>query len=237
VQHLGARVADLEADGFGAERRVDADRHAAEAQRGEVGLEPPRMRPAEDGHAAELAGVHVTPDANTWGVLVYYCTLLSGAAGSIMVAFGSVCLFFRRLCSNIHGKYTTPQEYFNLIFIFIVVVSGFVVWSGDIGFNYGREIMKGLLTFSPINADSALTVHILLLGALLIYIPQTKMGHYVGKYFSYHKILWDNEPNLKNSQMEDRVKADRVKAASYNGPKLSWSAPHINPDASKAKNK
>lgn len=184
------------------------------------------------GAGIELAGISLTQ--NALGPLVYYCTLLSGAAGAILLAVGSVGLFLRRLCSNIHGQYTTPQEYFNLIFIFAVVVSGLVVWSGDIGFNYGREIMKGLLTFSPINADCALTVHILLLGALLIYIPQTKMSHYVGKYFSYHKVLWDNEPNLRDSKMEDMVKADKIKAT-LNKTKLSWSAPHINPDSSNTK--
>lgn len=180
------------------------------------------------GAGVELGGINVTRNANRWMAVVYYCTLLSGTAGALLVAFGSMGLFIRRLCNSTHGRYTTVQEYFNLLFIFAVALTGIFVWSNDIGFNYGREIMKSLLTFSPINADNVLTVHILLLGSLLIYIPQTKMSHYIGKYFSFHKVLWDNEPNLRHSRMEETVK----RSLSYKT-NVSWSAPHINPSSSK----
>lgn len=184
------------------------------------------------GAITELSGIPLSTakgiSANPWAVLVYYATFISGAAGAVLLAFGSACLFLRRLFNNTLKNYTTVQEYFNLVFILAVVVSGLVVWSGDTGFNYGREIMKGLVTFSPIMADTALAVHILLLGALLIYIPLTKMSHYVGKFYTYHKILWDNEPNLKNSKMEEEVR----KAISYK-PKNFWLAPHANPNAPK----
>jgi len=169
-------------------------------------------------NSAEAAG------NSAWAGLIYYATFLSGAAGAILLGFGSFCLFLKRLFNENFARYTTPQEYFNLLFLFAVVVSGMVVWSSDPGFNYGREIIKALLTFSPIHADTALTIHILLLGAVMIYIPQTKMSHYVGKYFAFHKVLWDNEPNLRNSKMEQVVRV----AISYK-PKASWSAPHIIP--------
>ncbi len=186
------------------------------------------------GAIMELSGFYLTKgiNANILIYLVYYGTFLTGAAGALLVTFGSISLFLRRIFNNILRKYTTLQEYFNLLFIFAVAVSGLIVWSGDPGFNYGREIMKGLLTISPIEADTALTVHILLLGSLLIYIPQTKMSHYVGKYFSFHKVLWDNEPNLRNSKMEQIVR----KSLSYK-PRASWSAPHINPGSSTPENK
>lgn len=182
------------------------------------------------GAVTELTG-HYTlqsmSNVNIWAGLVYYATLLAGATGAILISIGSIGLFLKRVFNSTMSKYTTLQEYFNLLFIFAVALSGLLVWSGDLGFNYGREIMKGLLTFSPIKADITLTVHILLLGALLIYIPQTKMSHYVGKYFSFHKVLWDNEPNLRNSSMEEKVKGN----LSYK-PRASWSAPHINPGSS-----
>lgn len=174
----------------------------------------------------ELSGTPVTATEGGFASLVYYVTLLAGGAGAILLGFGSIALFFKRSLNNSFAKYTTPQEYFNLFFLFAVVASGLVVWSGDVGFNYGREIFKSLFTFSPVVADTALTIHILLLGAVMIYIPQTKMSHYVGKYFAFHKVLWDNEPNLRNSKMESVIR----EAISYK-PKASWSAPHINPAA------
>ncbi|MDO7787762.1 respiratory nitrate reductase subunit gamma [Desulforamulus aquiferis] len=182
------------------------------------------------GAVMELSGIPLTTaegvSASFAASMVYYITFISGSVGALLVAFGSISLFLKRMFNETFSKYTTPQEYFNLFFIFAVVISGLMVWSADPGFNYGREIMKGLFTFSPIQADGALTAHIILLGVLLIYIPQTKMSHYVGKYFAFHKILWDNEPNLRNSKMEEVIKG----AISYK-PKASWSAPHIKPPA------
>lgn len=182
------------------------------------------------GAIMELSGVPVTTESNGFASLMYYVTFISGSAGALLLGFGSLSLFLKRLFNNTFSKYTTQQEYFNLFFLFAVVASGLVVWSGDPGFNYGREIFKAMFTFSPIEADTALTLHILLLGTVMIYIPQTKMSHYVGKYFAFHKVLWDNDPNIRNSKMETVVK----EAISYK-PKASWSAPHINPAAQQDK--
>lgn len=188
------------------------------------------------GAITELSGTPLVTagkvSANGWASFVYYATYYIGSAGAVLLAFGAATLFLRRVLDESLSKYTTPQEYFNLLFIFAVAVSGFVVWSGDPAFNYGREIMKSLLTFSPINADTALSVHIVLLGALITYIPQTKMAHYVGKYYSFHKVLWENEPNLRGSEMEAKIKV----AMNYK-PKASWSAPHINPGNTTPDNK
>lgn len=169
-----------------------------------------------------ISGTEVAAAAGGWGGLVYYITFLSGAAGAILLAIGSIGMYFKRAFSDTLSKYTTPQEYFNLLFLFAVAASGIMVWVGDIGFNYGRDIMIALFTFSPIQADLALTVHILLLGAVMLYIPQTKMSHYVGKYFAFHKVMWGNDPNVRNSDVEKMVKG----ALSYK-PKEFWSAPHI----------
>ena len=46
--------------------------------------------------------------------------------------------------------------------------------------------------------------------------------HYIAKYFTYHKVRWDDEPNLKegNSSIEKKL------AAAMNRP-VTWSASHI----------
>ncbi len=178
------------------------------------------------GAIVELTGTPVAATAGGFGALIYYVTFMAGAAGAVLFTVGAGGMYLKRVFDNTLNKYTTIEEYFNLLFLFAVAVSGLVVWSGDIGFNYGREIFIALLTFSPIEADLPLTIHILLLGAVMIYIPQTKMSHYVGKYFSFHKVLWENEPNLRNSKMEAIVR----ESLSFK-PKASWSAPHINPGA------
>lgn len=166
-------------------------------------------------------------NSHPWAMLLYYLTLVTGLSGALLAAFGSAALILRRVLNGTLRKYTSGGEYFNLLFILIAAVSGLVVWSTDSGFDCSRDVMMAMLTFAPVKAGAALTVHILLFGALLIYIPQTKMSHYVGKFFTYRKIAWDNEPNLRGSEMEKRVK----KALDYK-PKDSWSAPHVNSVAS-----
>lgn len=174
------------------------------------------------GSITELSGTAVNSAAQGWAGLVYFVTLVAGNAGAILVAIGSGGLFLRRLVMDTMKKYSTPQDYFNLLFIFVVVITGLMVSLGDPGFQYGRDIFKGLLTFSPIEAGGILTIHILLLGLLLIYIPQTKMSHYIAKYFTFHKVLWENDPNLPGSEIEKKVR----EAKSFK-PTKSWSAPHI----------
>lgn len=176
------------------------------------------------GAITELSGTPVVPDAGAWAAFVYYVTLLSGGVGAILVGIGSLALFLRRVFVESMKNYSDPQDYFNLLFIFAVVATGFLAWAADPAFNYGREIFKSLLTFSPIQAESVLALHILLLGLLLLYIPQTKMGHYVGKYFAFHKVLWENDPNLPGSEVERKVRE-----GSNFKPSKTWSAPHWQP--------
>ncbi|MDK2824022.1 MAG: hypothetical protein PWQ67_178 [Clostridia bacterium] len=179
------------------------------------------------GAITELAGLAME-SGHWWAVLVYYTTFLTGTIGGLLVAFGSGALFLKRYLVPSFKKYTTVQEYFNLVFIFAVAATGLMVWTSDPGFNYGRHIAKSMLTFRPIEADAILSIHIILLGLLLIYIPLTKMSHYVGKYFSFHKVLWDNDPNLPGSEIDKKIK----QAAGFK-PKNNWSAPHYQPEPPK----
>jgi nitrate reductase gamma subunit len=53
----------------------------------------------------------------------------------------------------------------------------------------------GLLTFQPVatplSGDQLLAVF--LGGLFLIYLPWSKMIHYVAKYFTYHHIKWQED--------------------------------------------
>ncbi|KJS22062.1 MAG: nitrate reductase gamma subunit [Clostridiaceae bacterium BRH_c20a] len=179
------------------------------------------------GALTELAGITMG-SGHWWAVVVYHLTFITGLVGALMVAFGAGALLIKRQFVDYFKKYTTLQEYFNLAFILVVAVTGLMVWVSDPGFNYGRHIAMSMLTFSPIEASAVLSLHIILLGILLIYIPLTKMSHYVGKYFSFHKVLWDNDPNVPGSEV-DKI----IKEAQIAKPKNNWSAPHYQPEPPK----
>ena len=70
------------------------------------------------------------------------------------------------------------------------------------------------------------TLSITLLGVLLAYIPLTHMSHFVGKYFAYHAIRWNDDPNLRGGKYEPKIQE------LLNQP-VSWAGPHIRGDGKK----
>ena len=168
---------------------------------------------------------------SVWGTLIYYLTVLTGIIGLGLATLGSGALFIRRMFDNTLKKHTTPQEYFNLLLIFAALVTGIMTWGTDLSFGTARDVTGSLITFSSsFQATTLQTLNIILVGIMLIYIPISKMSHYVGKYFTFHKVLWDNDPNLKGSSISHEVQ----KASTFK-PKTTWSAPHIKPPATPGK--
>lgn len=177
----------------------------------------------------EVAGMHVsaTPAqqlALPWLLpLVYYLTWIVGIlAMALMLIFGT-SLLLRRLFDEDMRNYSSFLDYFNLLFIITVVATGVVAWQYDSDFALARAVMKSLITFSSSPEISGATVlHVVLLSLLLLYLPFTKMTHFFAKYFTYHKVLWEDAPNLRGSEIEKKVK----KALGY---RVSWNAPHVKP--------
>lgn len=175
------------------------------------------------GGITELSGVPVTAGGSWWPVLVYYLSALCGYLGFILATFGAVTLILRRVSDNVLKKYTTPQEYFNLLLLLAALVTGIAAWGGDFTFttagNFAKQALSGSVAPAPV-----VIVHLLILSLMFVYIPLSKMSHYVGKFFTFHKVLWENDPNLPGSEVEAKVKA----AMGYKA-QNSWSASHIKP--------
>jgi hypothetical protein len=55
----------------------------------------------------------------------------------------------------------------------------------------------------------------------MFYLPFTHMTHFFSKYFTYHFVRWNDEPNIPGSKMEKALS----KALNY---PINWSAKHIN---------
>jgi len=88
-------------------------------------------------------------------------------------------------------------------------------------------LTRGILTFDTSLRVPPLLAAGLVLGSLLAaYIPLTHMSHFFTKWFMYHEVLWDDEPNLQGSKME-------AKLMEYLKYPVSWSAPHIAGDGKK----
>ena len=158
-----------------------------------------------------------------WVMAIHYLTLGTGIVGFALSTIGSIGLLIKRSIDQNLRLYSSPADYFNLTFILAIVLSGLSSWYFfDPEFAYAREFMKSLITFAPAATNPAMTIGILLLALFLVYVPFTHMMHWVTKYFAYHRVCWDDDPSLSDSNIQDKV------AKLLNQP-VTWSGPHIQP--------
>ena len=160
---------------------------------------------------------------NTLGLILGYLIDICGVWGSIILAFGVTSLIIFRTLDKGMRMYSTAIDYLNLILIASIVWTGiaivypkvlhygYVYYSFDkifIGFDkvFQNAInqMVSLITFNPsilyaidILREPLMFIHQVLLYVFLAYLPFSKMVHFIGKYFTYHKVIWDDKPGLE----------------------------------------
>lgn len=142
--------------------------------------------------------------------------------------FGSIVLLLKRIFDENLRLFSNVSHYFNIILICSLYVSS-LIWLLSsknavveiIGFYYG------FLNFSLIKNTSLVgNLHFYLLSFFLFYLPFTHMTHFFMKYFTYHKVRWDDESNISNKHIRKRLNEQ------LNLP-VQWSAPHIGSDGRK----
>lgn len=182
------------------------------------------------GATAHIAGIAVEPGAGSAiGAAIYYLTILAGAVGLILANIGAAALLHRRLTDEELGDYTSPSHIFNLAFFLaglLIALLAFIMV--DRTFSMARSYVQSLLTLriaAPVESR-LVAAEFILFSLLMAYVPLTHMSHFFTKYFFYHKIRWDDEPNLVGSKLEKRI----AEALGY---PVTWAAPHVKADGKK----
>lgn len=170
------------------------------------------------------------------GILATLLALAIGVLGfssGLLVCIGTIGLIAKRVVDREFRTYTTPQEYFNLAFLFAGAFSGLVAFATNkFSYSFVKNILSGMFRLRPIRGlNKPAIVHVIIFCGLLIYIPLGKMSHYVGKFFTFHHVLWDNRPNVPGSKVEETVIAEASIKPSAD---MQWSAPHYHPEANSA---
>jgi nitrate reductase gamma subunit len=180
------------------------------------------------GLASLLAAISPGLLAGWLGSVVHYAVVGCGVAGLVLSLFGALGLIERRLNDAELRDSTTGADFFNLIFF--VVAFGTTLASFalvDRHLDRALFIVGNLVTFKmaplPGSGLEVLlpTASVVLLGALVAYIPMTHMSHFIGKFFAYHSIRWNDEPNLRGGHEEPAIHALLQQ-------KITWAASHIN---------
>ncbi len=174
------------------------------------------------GGLLELSGVTVSAAAGGFGLLIFTLTRIFALVGSILVALGAVGLLISRMARHELRAASVWTDYFNLLLLGAVGVTLFALCSTPAGdFHSARSVAASVMTFSSLPQLGTLAAVHLALGALfLLWLPATHMTHFVGKYFTYHKVRWEDHPNIRGGKIEKAV----TTALGY---KITWSAKHI----------
>jgi nitrate reductase gamma subunit len=153
---------------------------------------------------------------------IYFSALIIGAAGWTLGTIGAIGLLMSRIFKGELRRYSTRSDYFNLLLLLALFSSGIFAWiTVDKYFSALCGFVQQLMLFRPArNLPSPVAVQLYLTAIFFAYLPFTHMTHFVGKYFSYHKVRWQDEPNRKGSETEKAIMESL-------GNVQDWSAPHI----------
>jgi nitrate reductase gamma subunit len=152
-----------------------------------------------------------------------------GLGGFAATLLGAAGLLLMRLYDAEMRPFSNGSHYFNLLFIIASLGLLLAGWVGQ-GLSLApiQNLLEGLLTLK-INAAIGGPVMIagyLATAVLVAYIPLTHMSHFFVKWFTWHKIRWDDEPNVRGGRIEKLIN-DALSRP------VTWSAPHIHADGKK----
>jgi nitrate reductase gamma subunit len=168
------------------------------------------------------------PPEGVWAVLLRVCAAC-GWAGVLLAIAGAGALLLHRLTDRTMKGATSPGDLFNLA-CFIVAPGLLAVgaWRSPAGSPDLLGVVTGLLTWNTaLQLPVALGLGLASCAALAAYIPMTHMSHFIGKYFTYHAVRWD-----------DRPLADQASLASAIATNLTfrptWGAGHVGADGQRS---
>jgi nitrate reductase gamma subunit len=175
--------------------------------------------------AAALATAFTgAPAGPMWPALQRVCAAL-GWAGVALTMVGAAALLAYRLTDRTMKQATTPGDLFNLaLFIVVPGLLAAGAWLRPAGSPDLLAAVTGLLTWdTSLPIPGLLGAGIVACAALAAYIPMTHMSHFIGKYFTYHSVRWDDAPLADRS----RVMAAIATQLTW---RPTWSASHMGAD-------
>jgi nitrate reductase gamma subunit len=166
--------------------------------------------------------------AGTLGHVLSVAYRVTGVTGVTLAIVGAVGLLHRRLTEERLRLYTVPGDLANLVFFLVAfgaLAAGYVLRPADAPSM--PALLAGLLTWNTnVEVPGLLGTGLVLSALLAAYIPFTHMSHFVGKYFTYHAVRWDDSVNRRGGDIEQRL-------AEYLTYRPSWAAPHMKADGTK----
>jgi nitrate reductase gamma subunit len=147
--------------------------------------------------------------------------------GYLLGGLGTIGLMLKRALDPNLRPFNTVSKYFNLLFLAAFFISGAYAWFHSKDFASEMSFfIKSLITLDAgVTLTFPLSLHIIVALLFILYLPLTDMIHFVAKYFTYHKIRWDDVP--QDEKMEKELRALLAQP-------VTWSAAHVKADGKKS---
>lgn len=180
--------------------------------------------------AGILSILGITINSNAFGFWGFYYTILNIILwiGSSIGLIGSIRILFSRIVDKNLSLYSTPSHYFNIVIIGLLYLTA-LIWL----ITEPKAVEQMILYYSSILSFSTSynlpfigVLHTVIALFLFLYIPFTHMTHFFTKFFTYHKVRWEDEPNVKGAKMQKKIEKQLQHT-------VTWSAPHIGADGRK----
>ena len=117
----------------------------------------------------------------------HHLAQVTGGLFGVLAVLPLIMLLLRRLTMERLRYISTFSDYFALALLLLVIATGNQMrFMGALDMAQARQFVSGLLTFHPVAppADAAFVAHVLLVCALLAYIPFSKLAHFGGLLLS-----------------------------------------------------
>lgn len=143
---------------------------------------------------------------------------VAGLGGGLLLV-GSAVLLIQRSSSLKLKPYTTPLDRLNLVLLLAFGAASAAVVVLD-GLGGAGAAVASILRLKAPQVSGLLALQMALGALFVLYMPYTRMAHFFAKYFTYHKVRWDDRPYVAGGPFSTRLEA----ALEYG---MDWSGPHI----------
>lgn len=141
----------------------------------------------------------------------------AGYISIILGLMGTIGLIFKRVTSPDLAKYSAPEDYFHLLVLLLVFGLGLISALDGYSFTGQQTYITNMLRFQAKPVPTSATAMFLTLQVFAIYMPFSKLIHYVMKHFAFTEILWDDQFKQKGSQLDERIKKQLDHRPGWNG--------------------
>jgi nitrate reductase gamma subunit len=147
-----------------------------------------------------------------------------GTFSTLLTFVGGVLILWMRVTDEELKIYYPPIHYIKWVFVLLTLLGG--VYAVDVHFGskmpallkYVREQVTFADFEHKLHPAFGPAVHIAFASAWLIFLPFSHVFQVFFRY--YHYLRWDDVPNAKGSEIEQRIKEQLERP-------VTWSAPHI----------